>query len=127
LKKTYFCRFSQIEKHKPLIFNEFFVLNSHSDFLRVDIRVGTVCSFELDANKPSPLLRVDCGPEGEKIAMTGWVATPENILGKQVLLVTNICAEEIPHGSRADSLIFSPKEGVWCTPIKQCKNGYKLA
>ncbi len=70
------------------------------DFFDIDIRVGTVLSAEPFARavKPSIRLAIDFGPElGIKHSSAQLTVhyTPESLVGRQVLAVTNIGTRNI--------------------------------
>jgi tRNA-binding protein len=70
------------------------------DFLRVDIRVGTIVEVDLNsaARKPAYRLRVDFGPEiGVRTSSAQLVDLyrPEDLLGRQVAAVVNFPPRQI--------------------------------
>ena len=104
------------------------------DFLKVDIRVGTVIAAEPypEARKPTLKLRIDFGPGvGEKRSL-GQVAThyaPEKLVGRQVAAVVNFPPRQIGKAmSEVLTLGFADADGnvVLFAPDKPVPNGSRL-
>lgn len=104
------------------------------DFLKVDIRVGTVLRAEPfpEARKPAFKLWVDYGPEiGEKKSSAQITAhyAPEDLIGRQVLAVVNFPPRQIgPFMSEALVLGLHDAEGkvVLIGPDKGVPDGEKM-
>lgn len=104
------------------------------DFLKVDIRVGTVLSAELNAKarKPAYLLRVDFGPElGEKLSSAQITEhyTLEELPGRQVLAVVNFPPKRIA-GIKSEVLVLAAVDEARGTiliqPDSPVANGTRL-
>ena len=104
------------------------------EFLKVDIRVGTVVAAEPypEARKPTLKLRIDFGPGvGEKRSL-GQVATlytPEELIGRQVAAVVNFPPRQIGKAiSEVLTLGFADEEGrvVLFAPDAPVPNGSRL-
>ena len=104
------------------------------DFLRVDIRAGTITRAEPfpEARKPAFKLWVDFGPEiGEKRSSAQITAhyTPEALIGRQVMAVVNFPPRQIgPVRSEVLVLGVSDPQGgiVLLAPDLKVPNGGRM-
>lgn len=107
---------------------------SYDDFLKVEIRVGTVIRAEpfSQARRPAIKLWVDFGPEiGERksSAQITKYYNPETLLGRQIVAVVNFPPKQIgPFMSECLVLGFSDGEGgiVLASPDRQVPNGGRM-
>ncbi|MEL7543092.1 MAG: tRNA-binding protein [Pseudomonadota bacterium] len=107
---------------------------SFDDFMKIDIRVGTVVRAEPypEARKPAIKLWIDFGPEiGEKKTSAQITAhyTPETLVGRQVAAVVNFPPRQIgKFMSEVLTLGFSDSEEgiVLIEPGKPVPNGSRL-
>ncbi len=107
---------------------------SYDDFLKVDVRVGTVTRVEPfpEARKPAYKLYVDFGPEmGERksSAQVTHHYTAEELVGRQVAAVVNFPPKQIgPFRSEILVLGFPDANGevVMIEPNRPVPNGGRL-
>ena len=107
---------------------------SFDDFLKVDIRVGTIVRAEPfpEARRPAIKMWVDFGPEiGERKTSAQITAhyTPEELTGKQVAAVVNFPAKQIgKFMSECLVLGFSDEDGgiVLIGPDHKVPNGGRM-
>ncbi|MEW4448201.1 tRNA-binding protein [Qipengyuania sp. JC766] len=107
---------------------------SFDDFLKADIRVGTVIAAEPfpEARKPSARLRIDFGPGiGERKSCAQIVANYAlaDLVGRQVAAVVNFPPRQIgPAMSEVLTLGFADEDGevVLFAPDKPVPNGSRL-
>ena len=106
---------------------------SFDDFLKLDIRVGTIVSaknFE-KARKPAYQLEVDMGQELGIKRSSAQITDhyrPEELVGKQVLAVVNFPPRQIANFFSEILVLGTYSEGgvVLIQPDKPVKNGDKL-
>jgi tRNA-binding protein len=90
---------------------------SFDDFMKVDIRAGTVLKAEVfpEARKPAYKLLIDFGPEvGEKKSSAQITVhyQPEDLVGRQVMAVTNFPPRQIgPFMSEVLTLGYADDNG----------------
>ncbi|WP_256757962.1 chaperone CsaA [Cohnella sp. WQ 127256] len=104
------------------------------DFMKLDIRVGTVIKAEPfpEARKPAIKLEIDFGALGIKSSSAQITQryTPKQLIGRQVVAVINFPARRIA-GYKSEVLVIggTPEEGdvVLLKPDELVENGTPIA
>ncbi len=102
------------------------------EFMKVDIRVGTVLSAEVftTARKPAYKMIIDFGPLGTRktSAQVTRLYTPEELVGKQVVAVVNFPPKQIAT-IQSECLVLGAVDGDEVTllaPNKTAANGLRV-
>lgn len=108
-------------------------LAAFDDFMKLDIRVGTIVEAKVfeKARKPAYQLVVDMGQElglKRSSAQITQQYTPEELIGKQVLAVVNFPPRQIANFFSEILVLGTYSEGgvVLIAPDKPVQNGDKL-
>ena len=107
---------------------------TYDEFLKVDIRVGTIVGVEPfpQARKPAFKLKIDFGPEigvKKSSAQITKYYTPETLMGRQVAAVVNFAPRQIgPFMSEVLTLGFADANGavVLIQPQQAVPNGSRM-
>ena len=104
-----------------------------SDFMKLDIRVGTITAARVfaKARKPAYQLEVDFGEEIGVKCSSAQITDhygPEDLVGKQVLAVVNFPPRQIADFMSEVLVLGTYSEGgvVLIRPDKPVQNGVKL-
>ncbi len=104
------------------------------DFLRVEMRVGTIISAEINkkANKPAYVMEVDLGELGIKRSSAQITVnyTPEELVGRRILCVCNFPVKRIA-GIKSEVLITGAPDETGAIVLAELNlplpNGSRLA
>ena len=104
------------------------------DFLKVDIRAGTVLRAEPfpEARKPAIKLWVDFGPEIGELNSSAQITrhyTPDTLVGRQVMAVVNFPARQIGKFMSQCLVLGAPDaegEVVLLAPDQTVPNGARM-
>ncbi|HNV99135.1 MAG TPA: tRNA-binding protein [Chitinophagales bacterium] len=104
------------------------------DFLRVDIRTGTIIHAQVfeKARKPAYQLEIDFGALGIRKSSAQITAhyTPEQLIGKQIVAVVNFPVKQIANFF-SECLVLGAVESngdiVLLQPTQSVENGLRIA
>ncbi len=104
-----------------------------SDFLKVDIRAGTIIKVDdfPEARKPAYKLEIDFGPFGIKRSSAQITRhyTKEDLLGKQIIAVVNFPSKQVGKFMSQVLTLGLPDENesvILLEPTKKVPNGNRL-
>ena len=113
--------------------NRLIPFTTHDDFMKLDIRVGTIVEAKVfeKAKKPAYQLVVDFGEEiglKKSSAQITQKYSTDELVGKQVLAVVNFPPRQIANFMSEVLVLGTYSEGgvVLITPDKEVQNGDKL-
>ncbi|WP_440881570.1 tRNA-binding protein [Tenacibaculum sp. C7A-26P2] len=107
---------------------------SWDDFVKVDMRIGTIINVEnlKNAKKPAYKMFIDFGELGirKTSAQITKLYQPQDLIGKQVVAVVNFPKKQISN-FMSECLILgglgNKKEVTIISPERKVKNGTKIA
>ena len=104
-----------------------------SDFLKIDIRVGTIIAAidNLKARQPAYVLTIDFGQLGKKISSAQITQnySKEELIGKQIVAVVNFSPKRVA-GVKSEVLVLaavSTKGTVLLEPNLAVENGTRIS
>lgn len=104
-----------------------------SDFLKVDLRVGTIIAAEdnLKARQPAYVLTIDFGQLGQKTSSAQITQnySKEELIGKQIVAVVNFPPKRVA-GIKSEVLVLaavSTKGTVLLEPNLAVENGTRIS
>jgi len=107
---------------------------SWNEFLKVEMRVGTVLEAKINekVRKPAYVLRIDFGERGilKSSAQITELYQPEDLIGRQVIAVVNFPAKQIANIKSECLVLGTIGEGVAVTligPEQPVENGLRIA
>ncbi|MBI4018602.1 MAG: methionine--tRNA ligase [Candidatus Aenigmarchaeota archaeon] len=98
------------------------------DFQRMDMRIGTVLDVKDHPNADKLfLVKVDIGGEVRQlvVGLKGIGYTKEQLLGKQVVVLTNLEPAKL-RGEVSEGMLLACDDGTLLTPEKKVKDGIKI-
>lgn len=105
-----------------------------NDFLRVDIRTGTIIHAQVfeQARKPAYQLEIDFGALGIRKSSAQITAhyTPEQLIGKQIVAVVNFPVKQIANFFSECLVLGAVEENgniVLLQPTQSVENGLRVA
>ena len=106
---------------------------TYSDFLKVDIRVGTIIEAvdNLKARQPAYVLTIDFGELGQKTssAQITQKYSKEELIGKQIVAIVNFPAKRVA-GVKSEVLVLAAvcsSGTVLLEPNIQVNNGARIS
>lgn len=109
-------------------------LITYSDFLKPDIRTGTILTAQVfeNARKPAYQLTIDFGPLGVKRSSAQITVhyTPEELVGKQIIAVVNFPVKQIANffsECLVLGVVQADESVVLLQPDKKVENGLRIA
>ncbi len=104
---------------------------SFDDFQKVEIRIAKVLNVEQHPNADRLyVITVDLGEEGKRTVVAGIKAyyQPEDLIGKQIAMITNLEPREI-RGIKSQGMLLAADDGTnvsVLSPTKEVKNGCRV-
>ena len=101
------------------------------DFIKLDLRVGTIVEAEeVEDSRKMLRLKVDLGDDQRTVyAGIKKSYTPDNLVNKQVIVIANLLPREMKFGT-SDGMVLatsSEEEIILIQPDKEVKSGSKIS